>query len=134
MLQFGVYIDLGVIEKLYAVIFEILFFRNFSECQKFTFLPFQQNVGLWPPKNCEKSKFHKSLPNFFVSPQNLSPNQCSASTDFMFLDLSRFMSIYFMKGKCIWFQVNDHKMECNDIWIKYDPILKRRKIGLWHML
>ena len=43
------------------------------------------------PKNREKSKFQKSLHDVLVSPQNLSQNKISASTD---LHLTRSITFY----------------------------------------
>ena len=81
MLKFGLEIDFGVLQKRYAVILEIFIFRNFSGGQSSNFCHFVKILDFDPLKNHEKSKFQKSPQNVFVSPQNLSPNQISASRD-----------------------------------------------------
>ena len=78
MLNFGLEIDFGVIQKSDAAIFEILIFRDFSGGQSSNFCHFGKILDFDPLKNREKSKFQKSPHNVFVSPQNLSLNEISA--------------------------------------------------------
>ena len=61
--------------KALSAIFEILIFCDFSGGQSPKMAALDQNLA----KVAEQSK--KSLPYDFVSPQNLSPNQMSASMD-----------------------------------------------------
>ena len=81
MLEFGLKIALGMIQKSGTGIFEILIFHNFSGGQSPNF---GQN---WPfldfdrLKNLEKSKFQKSSNQFFASSPKLSPDQISALLD-----------------------------------------------------
>ena len=81
MLKFGMEIDYGVIQKHYTAIFEILNFHDFSGGQSSNFRHSDKILDFDHLKSCEKSKFQKSPHNVFVSPQNLSPNQVSASAD-----------------------------------------------------
>ena len=74
MLKFGLEIDLGVIQKSDAAIFEILIFRDFSGGQSPKMADLDQNLAFDPLKNREKSKFQKSPRHFFVSSPNLIPN------------------------------------------------------------
>ena len=82
MLKFGLEIALGTIQKKSgAAIFEILIFRDFSGGQIPKMADLDQNLDFDPLKNCEKSKFQKSPRHFFVSSQDLSLDQISASSD-----------------------------------------------------
>ena len=82
MLKFGLEIDLGVIQKSYAAIFEILIFRVFSGGQSPKMADLDQNLDFEPLKNREKLKFQKSPHHFFVSSPKLSPDPISALLDF----------------------------------------------------
>ena len=96
-------------------------FSRFSGVQSSNFCYFVKIFDFDPLKNREKSKFQKSPHNVFVSPQNISLNQISASTDF--LDPSHFMSkLAIFPQSAIFpifddtpFYVNDHKIKSNYI-------------------
>ena len=81
MLKSCLEIDFRVVQKRYAAIFEILIFQDFSLDQSPKFCENDEKLSFDPLRNREKSKFQKLPHNVFVSPQNPSPNQISASTD-----------------------------------------------------
>ena len=91
MVKFSQKIHFGVIQNRTAAIFEILIFCDFSGGQSPNFSENDVNLNFDPLKNCEKSKFQKSPQNDFVSSQNVSLDQISASTDFW---ASRSIAIY----------------------------------------
>ena len=79
MLKSGLEIDFGVMQKHYAVIFEILIFQGFSGGQNSNFCHIDKILDFDPLRNSKKSKFQKS--QIFASPLYLSQNQISASAD-----------------------------------------------------
>ena len=81
MLKFGLDIVLGMLQKSYVAIFEILIFLDFSGGQSPKMADLDQNLDFDPLKNSEKSKFQKSPNHFFVSSPKLSSDQISALLD-----------------------------------------------------
>ena len=66
MLKFGLEIHCRVIQNRKAAIFEISNFGNFPEGKSSKFSKNDENLNFDPLKNREKSKFQKSLQNYFV--------------------------------------------------------------------
>ena len=81
MQKFGLDMYFGVIQNLTAAIFETLTCHNFPRGQSLKFSENGKNLNFETLKNCEKSKFQKLPQCDLVSPQNVSPDQISASTD-----------------------------------------------------
>ena len=139
MLKFGLEIDFDVVQKCYGAIFEISIFRDFSGGQSSNFCHFDKILDFDPVKNPEKQTFKNRRITFLYHPKIYIQLKFQHQRTCRFLDPSRYMyKLTIFSIKCIFpyswrhpLHINDHKIKSNDIWVKYDPILERGKIGLY---
>ena len=140
MLKLGLEVHFGVIQIRTGMICEILIFRDFLGVKVQTFVIFNKFWTLTPWKKLQKIKISRIAAVWLC----ITPNMY-LQTKFQHERTCRFLDpLCFMYRKCIVFSVkctssyiwqypldvNHHNIKSNYSWVKCDPILERRKIGL----